>query len=72
MFILNCPNLNLNKIIVPNSEIHDNCNKHWNSWLEEVEFTYEESFGDIDRKFLEFKKSAQKEVNYLVKEFECK
>ena len=69
---LELPKLDLNKIIVPNSEIHDNCNKHWNSWLEEVEFTYEESFGDIDRKFLEFKKSAQKEVNYLVKEFECK
>ena len=69
---LELPKLDLNKIIVPNSEIHENCNKHWNSWLEEVEFTYEESFGDIDRKFLEFKKSAQKEVNYLVKEFECK
>jgi len=29
-------------------------------------------YEDVDRKFNEFKKSAQKEVNYLVKEFECK
>jgi hypothetical protein len=69
---LELPKVDLNKIIVPNSEIHDKCKESWDSWLEEVEFTYEDSFGDIDRKFLEFKKSAQKEVNYLVKEFECK
>ena len=29
-------------------------------------------FEELDKKFYEFKKSAQKEVNYLVKEFECK
>jgi hypothetical protein len=69
---LELPQLDLNKIIVPNSEIHGNCKKYWDSWLEEVEYTYEETFGDIDRKFIEFKKSAQKEVNYLVKEFECR
>jgi hypothetical protein len=69
---LELPKLDLNKIIVPNSEIHDKCKEYWGSWIEEKDHTYEEIFGEVDKKFLEFKRSAQKEVNYLVKEFECK
>jgi hypothetical protein len=69
---LELPKLDLNKIIVPNSEIHDKCKEYWGSWLEEQEYISEEIFGEVDKKFLEFKRSAQKEVNYLVKEFECK
>ena len=69
---LELPELDLNKIIVPNSEIHSKCKEYWDAWSEEQEHSYDEIFGDIDRKFLEFKRSAQKEVNYLVKEFECK
>ena len=69
---LELPKLDLNKIIVPNSEIHDKCKEYWGSWLEEKEYTSEEIFGEVDKKFLEFKRSAQKEVNYLVKEFECR
>ena len=33
---------------------------------------YPEAFEEVDNLFAKFKKSAQKEVNYLVKEFECK
>ena len=69
---LELPKLDLNKIIVPNFEIHDKCKEYWGSWIEEQEHTYEEIFGEVDKKFLEFKRSAQKEVNYLVKEFECR
>jgi len=69
---LELPKLDLNKIIVSNSEIHDKCKEYWSSWIEEREHTYEEIFGEVDKKFLEFKRSAQKEVNYLVKEFECR
>ena len=29
-------------------------------------------YEEVDSKFVEFKRNAQKEVNYLVKEFECK
>ena len=32
----------------------------------------QEVFDDVDAEFAKFKKSAQKEVNYLVKEFECR
>jgi len=69
---LELPQLDLKKIIVPNSEIHDKCKEYWNAYLEETEHSYEEIFGEVDKKFVEFKRSAQKEVNYLVKEFECR
>ena len=69
---LELPKLDLNKIIVPNAEIHDKCKEYWGSWMEEQGHTPEEIFGEVDKKFVEFKRSAQKEVNYLVKEFECK
>ena len=69
---LELPKVDLNKIIVSNSEIHSKCDEYWGSWLQEQEYSEDEIFGEIDRKFVEFKRSAQKEVNYLVKEFECR
>ena len=69
---LELPKLDLNKIIVPNEEIHNKCKEYWGSWIEEQEYYSEDVFGEVDRKFVEFKRSAQKEVNYLVKEFECR
>ena len=65
------PNINLNKIIVSNSEVHSRFGE-WDEWLEEHQVVEEDIFGSVDKEFLKFKKSAQKEVNYLVKEFECK
>jgi hypothetical protein len=69
---LELPKLDLKKIIVPNSEIHDKCKEYWGSWIGETEYSTEQIFGEVDKKFVEFKRSAQKEVNYLVKEFECR
>jgi len=60
------PKVNLKKIIVPNSEIHSRFNE-WDELMEENEVTEEQAFGFVDREFLKFKKSAQKEVNYLVR-----
>jgi hypothetical protein len=62
----------LDKVIVPNSEIHSKCKEYWSNFLEEREWTYENIFGEVDKQYAEFKRSAQKEVNYLVKEFECR
>ena len=60
------PKLDLDKVIVNNSDLHSRIDKEWRE-------TYNESvFASPDKQFFEFKKSAQKEVNYLVKEFECK
>jgi hypothetical protein len=62
---LELPKVDLKKVIVPNAEIHKNCD---DLWIE----SEPENFHVVDRMFAEFKRSAQKEVNYLVKEFECK
>ena len=69
---LELPKLKLDEVIIPNSEIHSRFNE-WDEWTEErLETTKEEFFASADDQFKKFKKSAQKEVNYLVKEFECK
>jgi hypothetical protein len=62
---LELPQLDLDKIIVPISEIHGKCEEYWIN-------LDKEKFKQIDQKYQEFKRSAQKEVNYLVKEFECR
>lgn len=69
---LEIPKLNVNQIIVNNIEIHNQCKQSWASYLDHTEYSHEEIFGEVDKDFREFKRSAQKEVNYLVKEFECR
>ena len=69
---LELPQVDLKKIIVPNSEIHTRCRDEWSNWLECRDYTEEFIFGKVDLEFNQFKRSAQKEVNYLVKEFECR
>jgi hypothetical protein len=66
------PKLNVNQIIVNNAEIHNQCKQSWALYLDHTEYSHEEIFGEVDKDFREFKRSAQKEVNYLVKEFECR
>jgi hypothetical protein len=62
------PKLNVKQIIISNTEIHNQCKQSWASYSD----TDDETFGETDKDFREFKRSAQKEVNYLVKEFECR
>jgi hypothetical protein len=62
---LEIPKVDLKNIIVPNEEIHRICDYQWKE--SPIEW-----FDEVDSEFLKFKKSAQKEVNYLVKEFECR
>jgi hypothetical protein len=69
---LELPKLDLKKVIVPNADIHSNCKNSWSSYLEDRGYGYGNVFGEVDKQFVEFKRSAQKEVNYLVKEFECR
>lgn len=68
---LELPQLDLKKVIVSNSEIHSKCKETWEAHLINMGYSSDEIFGAIDKQFNEFKRSAQKEVNYLVKEFEC-
>jgi len=69
---LELPQLELDNVIVPNTEIHNRCREEWANWLDRMEYTQQFVFGSVDTQFNEFKRSAQKEVNYLVKEFECR
>ena len=69
---LELPKVDLEKIIISNSEIHDGGKKFWKNYVEESQLSVEELFQYPDNDFAKFKISARKEVNYLVKEFECK
>ena len=66
------PDLKINQIIIPNNLVHNNAKTFWSNWLEESGLSEASGFGEVDKEFAEFKRSAQKEVNYLVKEFECR
>ena len=58
------PKVDASKIIINNKTIHDSfC--EWDD-------VPAEAFEPIDIEFVKFKKDARKEVNYLVKEFECR
>ena len=57
--------LNLDKVIIPNWYIHKNIDFEWRE-------NKPEDFFNADKEFDEFRVSARKEVNYLVKEFEMK
>jgi hypothetical protein len=69
---LELPKLDLKKVIVSNEEIHSRCKETWDEFLTNCDYKHEDIFGEVDKQFVEFKRSAQKEVNYLVKEFECR
>ena len=66
------PKLNVNQIVVDNAEVHNRCQESWASYFDDRVYESGEVFGESDKEFREFKRSAQKEVNYLVKEFECR
>lgn len=66
------PKVNLKRIIIDNAEIHNRCSESWQSQLDQNGYASDEIFGVVDKDFREFRRSAQKEVNYLVKEFECR
>ena len=77
------PKLNLDSVIVSNTDVHNEIETFFGQndeiFIEKMKqyciendmemiYIYEK----VDSEFNRFKKSAQKEVNYLVKEFECK
>ena len=57
--------LDITKVIVPNKWIHDCIDDEWS----EIPV---ENFTNSDKEFDNFRRSARKEVNYLVKEFEMR
>lgn len=74
------PKINLKNTVASNSEIHDYINssfaKQRAHYEEHCPNTYQEiiyrAFGCMEEKYAKFKREIQSEVNYMVKEFECK
>ena len=68
------PSLNPETVIVSNKEIHSYVSEFYREQqiFKEEETKNSNIFKECDSSYKKFKKSAQKEVNYLVKEFECK
>ena len=69
------PDLDINKIVANNDEVHDYLSEYWTK--SQKHFDSESStkmniFETVDNDYRLFRRSAQKEVNYLVKEFECR
>ena len=65
------PEYPLEKIILKNEMIYDTCEEYWDMIYAEP-LKKESQLEPIDEALVEYKRSAEKEVNYLVKEFECK
>ena len=71
------PDVNLDNVIVSNQEIKDTLKDYWAEQLKPMTFPNGHvgvvaSFENCDDIYNKFKNSAQKEVNYLVKEFETR
>ena len=67
------PKVNLDTVIAKNKDVHDAITKYFDYQINRRSENGEELlFSKVDGEFKKFKKSAQKEVNYLVKEFECR
>ena len=73
------PQLNLDTVIAKNSDVHKEISNSFvhqqklhNDYAKDKEFTPVNLYKESDEEFKKFKTSAQKEVNYLVKEFECR
>jgi len=65
------PVFDLEDTIISNEQINSDLENHWATVYVEQELK-DEFLGRCDSLFKEYKNSAQKEVNYIVKEFECK
>ena len=73
------PQLNLDTVIGKNSDVHKEIDFSFlhqqvlhNNYANDKGFTPVNLYKESDAEFKKFKSSAQKEVNYLVKEFECR
>tara|TARA_B100000902_G_scaffold270808_1_gene256701 strand:- start:2912 stop:5107 length:2196 start_codon:yes stop_codon:yes gene_type:complete len=79
------PKINLDNIIVSTEEIREELNSHWDAERSARQEYLKEHYGlsindvyktddweNINAAYKKFKSDSAKEVNYLVKEFECK
>ncbi len=68
------PTLNLESLVAKNKQVHDYLDEYWvrsQKNFDENSSSKIDIFETVDNDYRLFRRSAQKEVNYLVKEFEC-
>ena len=63
------PKVDLSKVVISNSEVHDEIDRDWEYQQQQISIN---PFIEVDEQYAQFKQDAQKEVSYLVKEFECR
>tara|TARA_S200000501_G_scaffold211507_1_gene198679 strand:+ start:349 stop:2592 length:2244 start_codon:yes stop_codon:yes gene_type:complete len=69
------PQLNLDTVIASNKSVHEYLTEYWIRSQKHFDAESESKmdiFESVDNNYRLFRRSAQKEVNYLVKEFECR
>ena len=71
------PEISMNHTVIPAAEIHEYAEKTWNAYYSGLEDTdthrwFMDRTEARENEYTKFKKDAAKEVNYLVKEFECR
>ena len=68
------PKVKIKNIIASNEEVHKEIDNDWEYQKQQWEERggVDHLFVEVDDSYVQFKKDAQKEVNYLVKEFECR
>jgi hypothetical protein len=66
------PKINLENTVVDHKLLHEYIKKQWGDLEADRKKHWGDIFEDSDASYNKYKASAQKEVNYLVKEFECK
>lgn len=71
-FYVEVPQLKLQNTIVDCKDLHRYIHNSWGNLQADRQKYWGELFDDVDAEYNKYKTSAQKEVNYLVKEFECK
>ena len=74
---LQVPDLDVDKIVATNEEVHAEIDRSWKQQQEYIKLhdtlnSDRDLFEESDAHYEQFKRDAQKEVNYLVKEFECR
>ena len=66
------PKVNLDTIIISNNQVHQYVDYIFDCQERAGLEMDMQIFEECDKEYIQFKRSSQKEVNYLVKEFECK
>ncbi len=63
------PKINFKNTIVPNTQLWDEAEIFWEEYYEDFD---RDVWSEVDSEFTNFCNNTSKDVNYLVKEFECK